>query len=115
MTTLQDAMDLAAQESYLAVVPTTRLDGSVQASVVNAGMIAHRAGKPAEFRRQWIRVRATVKSQGKEKSEYDRRQTRRRRHRLRIDRLKNLRPKSKFLRALQMLKLPLKDRHDADQ
>ena len=41
MTTLQDAMALAAQENYLAVVPTTRLDGSVQASVVNAGMIAH--------------------------------------------------------------------------
>jgi PPOX class probable F420-dependent enzyme len=41
MTTLQDAMALAAQENYLGVIPTTRLDGSVQASVVNVGAIAH--------------------------------------------------------------------------
>lgn len=43
MTTLQEAMALAAQESYLGVVTTTRLDGSVQASVVNVGAMAHPA------------------------------------------------------------------------
>ena len=43
MTTLQDAMALAAQENFLAVVPTTRLDGSVQASVVNVGAMPHPA------------------------------------------------------------------------
>ena len=41
MITLQEAMTLAAEDSYLGVVPTTRLDGSVQASVVNVGAIAH--------------------------------------------------------------------------
>lgn len=41
MTTLPDAMALAAQESYLGVVATTRSDGSVQASLVNAGVMAH--------------------------------------------------------------------------
>ena len=33
--------DLAAEDRYLAVVATTRADGTVQASVVNAGILAH--------------------------------------------------------------------------
>lgn len=41
MTTLQEAMQLAAQDNYLAVVATTRSDGSVQASVVNVGALPH--------------------------------------------------------------------------
>ena len=41
MTTLQEAMALAAQDNYLAVVATTRSDGSVQASVVNVGALPH--------------------------------------------------------------------------
>ena len=41
MTTLQDAMALAGQDNYLAVVATTRSDGSVQASVVNVGALPH--------------------------------------------------------------------------
>jgi PPOX class probable F420-dependent enzyme len=38
---LSDVADLAAQDRYLAVVATTRADGTVQASVVNAGILAH--------------------------------------------------------------------------
>jgi PPOX class probable F420-dependent enzyme len=38
---LSDVADLAAQDRYLAVVATTREDGTVQASVVNAGILAH--------------------------------------------------------------------------
>jgi PPOX class probable F420-dependent enzyme len=38
---LDDAMAIAAQDAYLAVVATTRDDGSVQASVVNAGAVEH--------------------------------------------------------------------------
>ncbi|TPG33670.1 TIGR03618 family F420-dependent PPOX class oxidoreductase [Mycolicibacterium hodleri] len=41
MTTLHDAVSLAAAESGLAVVSTVRGDGSVQASLVNAGMFPH--------------------------------------------------------------------------
>ncbi len=41
MKTLSDVMALAAQESYLGVVATTRSDGSIQASVVNVGALAH--------------------------------------------------------------------------
>jgi PPOX class probable F420-dependent enzyme len=41
MTTLQDAMALAAQDNYLGSVTTTRLDGSVQASVVSVGAMPH--------------------------------------------------------------------------
>jgi PPOX class probable F420-dependent enzyme len=41
MTTLQDVWALAAAESYLAVVSTVRADGSAQASLVNAGPVAH--------------------------------------------------------------------------
>ena len=39
MTTLQDAAALAAKESGLAVVSTVRADGTVQASLVNAGVL----------------------------------------------------------------------------
>jgi PPOX class probable F420-dependent enzyme len=41
MTTLQDAVALAAGESGLTVVSTLRADGTIQASLVNAGLIAH--------------------------------------------------------------------------
>ena len=39
--TLQDAVALACRDSFLVVVATVRLDGSVQSSVVNAGVIPH--------------------------------------------------------------------------
>jgi PPOX class probable F420-dependent enzyme len=38
---LQDAVDLGARESFLAVVATVRADGTVQASLVNAGVLRH--------------------------------------------------------------------------
>jgi len=38
---LTDVGRIAAEDSYLAVVATTRADGTVQASVVNAGILAH--------------------------------------------------------------------------
>jgi PPOX class probable F420-dependent enzyme len=41
MTTLGDAVELASSESGLAVVSTVRGDGTVQASLVNAGLVAH--------------------------------------------------------------------------
>ena len=40
-TRLEDVAELAAKDSGLAVVVTSRLDGSPSASVVNAGVIAH--------------------------------------------------------------------------
>jgi PPOX class probable F420-dependent enzyme len=43
MTTLADAVALAASESGLAVVSTVRGDGTVQASLVNAGAFPHPA------------------------------------------------------------------------
>jgi PPOX class probable F420-dependent enzyme len=43
MTTLDDAVALATQDRGLAVVSTVRADGSVQASLVNAGVLAHPA------------------------------------------------------------------------
>ena len=43
MTSLSDAVALAAKESGLAVVSTLRADGTIQASLVNAGMLAHPA------------------------------------------------------------------------
>ena len=43
MTTLDDAVGLAAAESGLAVVSTVRGDGTVQASLVNAGAFTHPA------------------------------------------------------------------------
>ena len=41
MTTLDDAVALAAAESGLAVVSTVRADGTVQASLVNVGKLPH--------------------------------------------------------------------------
>lgn len=38
---LSEVDRLAAEDHYLATVATTRADGSVQASVVNAGVLAH--------------------------------------------------------------------------
>lgn len=38
---LKDVDRIALGDSYLAVVATTRADGSVQASVVNAGIVPH--------------------------------------------------------------------------
>lgn len=47
MTTLEDAAALAAQEHGLVVVSTVRADGTVQSSVVNAGVLPHPAtGRP---------------------------------------------------------------------
>jgi len=41
MTTLDDAFGLAAAESGLAVVSTLRADGTIQASLVNVGVLPH--------------------------------------------------------------------------
>ncbi len=41
MTTLQDAINTAGQDQYLAVVSTLRADQTIQSSVVNAGILAH--------------------------------------------------------------------------
>lgn len=41
MTTLDDAVALARNESGLCVVSTVRADGTAQASVVNAGIVPH--------------------------------------------------------------------------
>ena len=41
MTTLQDAIDIARQDKYLAVVSTLRSDGTIQSTVVNAGVLPH--------------------------------------------------------------------------
>ncbi|CDO88832.1 pyridoxamine 5'-phosphate oxidase [Mycobacterium triplex] len=47
MTTLEDAVALAATESGLAVISTVRADGTVQASLVNVGLLPHpRTGEP---------------------------------------------------------------------
>ena len=43
MTTLDDAVALATDESGLAVVSTLRADGTIQASLVNAGKLPHPA------------------------------------------------------------------------
>ena len=47
MTTLKDAVALAAAESGLAVISTVRADGTVQASLVNVGLLPHPAGGQA--------------------------------------------------------------------
>ncbi len=44
MTTLDDAVALATGESGLAVVSTVRADQTVQASLVNVGLLPHPAG-----------------------------------------------------------------------
>jgi PPOX class probable F420-dependent enzyme len=41
MTTLDDAVQLGAKEQGLAVVATLRADGTIQSSVVNAGVMRH--------------------------------------------------------------------------
>lgn len=47
MTTLADAAALARDDQGLAVVATLRSDGTIQASLVNAGVLAHPAtGRP---------------------------------------------------------------------
>lgn len=43
MTTLDDAVALSAGESGLAVVSTLRADGTIQATLVNVGRLAHSA------------------------------------------------------------------------
>ena len=43
MTTLDDAVALAVAENGLAVVSTLRADGTIQASLVNAGALPHPA------------------------------------------------------------------------
>jgi PPOX class probable F420-dependent enzyme len=47
MTTLDEAVGLAANDSGLAVVSTVRADGTVQASLVNAGVFPHPASGQA--------------------------------------------------------------------
>ena len=48
MTALDEAVALAAAESGLAVISTVRADGTVQASLVNVGLLPHPAsGEPA--------------------------------------------------------------------
>src|ERR1700751_2291326 len=48
MTTLSDAVALAAPENGLAVISTVRADGTVQASLVNVGLLPHPAtGEPS--------------------------------------------------------------------
>lgn len=45
--TLDDVMAIAAGDHYLAVVSTRRADGTIQASLVNAGALPHPAtGRP---------------------------------------------------------------------
>jgi PPOX class probable F420-dependent enzyme len=44
MTTLDDAVALAAGESGLAVISTVRADQTVQASLVNVGLLPHPSG-----------------------------------------------------------------------
>lgn len=47
MTTLDEAVALAKKESGLAVISTVRADGTVQASLVNVGLLPHPAnGQP---------------------------------------------------------------------
>lgn len=45
MTTLRDAVALARDEQGLAVISTVRADGTVQASLVNAGVLPHPSTK----------------------------------------------------------------------
>ena len=41
MTTLQQVIDIGSRDRFLAVVSTVRADGTVQSSVVNAGVLTH--------------------------------------------------------------------------
>ena len=48
MTTLKEAVALAAADSGLAVISTVRADATVQASLVNVGLLPHPAtGQPS--------------------------------------------------------------------
>jgi PPOX class probable F420-dependent enzyme len=40
MTTIQDVVDIAGQDQFLAVISTLRADSTIQSSVVNAGVLA---------------------------------------------------------------------------
>ena len=44
MTTLDDAAQLGAKEQGLAVISTLRADGTIQSSLVNAGVLRHPSG-----------------------------------------------------------------------
>lgn len=52
MTTLHDAVALARDEQGLAVLSTLRANGTIQSSLVNAGILAHPA--TATFRDEWV-------------------------------------------------------------
>ncbi|HYA69529.1 MAG TPA: TIGR03618 family F420-dependent PPOX class oxidoreductase [Acidimicrobiales bacterium] len=41
MTTLHDVAEIGGQDRFLAVVSTVRADGTIQSSVVNAGVLTH--------------------------------------------------------------------------
>jgi PPOX class probable F420-dependent enzyme len=41
MTTLQEVIDIGGRERFLAVVSTVRADGTIQSSLVNAGVLPH--------------------------------------------------------------------------
>lgn len=43
MTTVEDAVELAAQDTGLAVVSTLRASGTIQSSLVNVGLLTHPA------------------------------------------------------------------------
>jgi hypothetical protein len=45
MVTLADVGPIGRRDSFLAVVSTCRSDGTIQASVVNAGVLAHPVGR----------------------------------------------------------------------
>jgi PPOX class probable F420-dependent enzyme len=45
MTTLDDAAQLGAKEQGLAVISTSRADGTIQSSLVNAGVMEHPLGE----------------------------------------------------------------------
>ena len=51
MTTLQDVVDIACQDHFLAVVSTLRSVATIQSSVVNAGVLTHpvRGGEVVGF------------------------------------------------------------------
>ena len=51
MTTLEEAAALARNERGLVIVATLRGDGTIQSSLVNAGIVPHPA--TAEFRNGW--------------------------------------------------------------
>jgi PPOX class probable F420-dependent enzyme len=44
MATLQDVLEIGHASQFLAVVSTLRADGTIQSSVVNAGVLAHPVG-----------------------------------------------------------------------